>query len=178
MKMRKILLFGLLVFLSSWAKAQSGYKYLDLSGGYLFQPRNGFVGTLALEFTNADHGAYEFFVQGFVDRYRQQRSFMPDTVTKALVAETKSVYHQNYLAGIVIKPLILRSKNTTLRFRIGTGFGSNLTRFIVAPQAGFELAQAFSGGLELMVQQNNSYVLWDDQHWRSGLSVGIKFPFY
>lgn len=158
------------------AKAQSGYTYFNVSGGYLFKPLNGLTGTISLEFASKYHNSFEIFAEGYRSKYKQVNTYVVDTVTKRTVTDINNKIRQNYLLGFVYKPLITRSKNTTVRFKMGSGFGSNGKDFIVAPQAGFEISEALSGGVELMLQQNNSYVFWDVQHWRSGAALGIKIP--
>lgn len=158
MKNLKFIVLPILLLMHGFgAKAQSGYKYLDISGGFLTTPFKGLTSTLSLDFASKYHDGFEVFAEAYRSRFHEP-------------------FKHNYTAGFVYKPLITRSKNTAFRFKIGSGFGSNSDKFIIAPQAGFELSQTLSGAFEIMLQQNNSYVFWDSQHWRSGFALGVKIP--
>lgn len=166
MKYLKFFILPLWLLVNSFgASAQSGYKYFNLAGGYLYKPLNGLTGSISIEFAHKYHSSFDLFAEGYINRYKETET------------NTERVTRQNYLLGFAFKPLITRSKNTSFRLKLGSGFGSNGSDFIIAPQAGFELSQALNGGFEIMVQQNNSYVFWDTQHWRSGVALGFKIPF-
>ncbi|MES2062518.1 MAG: hypothetical protein V4456_11400 [Bacteroidota bacterium] len=178
MRNLKFIILPILILLHAFgAKAQSGYKYVNIAGGYLTTPLNGITATLSLDFAGKYHDGFELFAEGYRGKYTQHLSFIPDTVTKKVVNTTNTTYHHTILVGGIYKPLLTRSKNTALRMKFGGGVGSNGKDFIIAPQAGFELSQAIgNNGFEVMLQQNNSYVFLDAQHWRSGLAIGFKIP--
>jgi len=179
MRSIKYLFFPLwfLVFTYTNANAQSGYKYVTVTGGYLIKPLNGLTGTISLDFANKHHNVWSLFGEAYRAKYVQQ--LLPDTITKMMVNKTyltKNSIRTNYLVGALFKPIIVRSKNTSFRLKVGAGVGTDGKLLLIAPQGGFELSQAFWRGYEFVLQQNNSYVFFDAQRWRSGVALGVKIP--
>ena len=160
--MKKLILFLPFWLLAFIVSAQSGYKYINASVGMMYPKAYNL--SVNYEFVTKYHNTLELGGEYFVKR----ESFNSDNILK-------SPY--NWLIGPIFKPVLLRSKNVTLRFPIGLRGGSNRSGFIAAPQVGFELSQTFRSGVEFMITQKNQYVFFvDDSNWRIGLSVGLKFP--
>ncbi|PTX13160.1 hypothetical protein C8N40_11382 [Pontibacter mucosus] len=150
--MRKTLLLSLLLLVVLPCRAQEGYTHLNLAGGWMYE--DALTANLALEFNQRHHNSYEIFGDAY----------------KSNVDANK-----NWLVG-AYKPMLIRSRNTLLKLRLGTGIGSNTAHFIGALQAGLELVYVLPGNLVLMLQQKNEGVLRVNHNFRAGLLAGIKIP--
>ena len=171
--MRKLITFIILLITCSIVKAQSGYSFIDLSGGYFRIPNNGFNGHLSLDFSNKYHNEYDIYIDGFAAKYIQHYT---DSVNHQAVYRSKNTTNQNFLIGVTYKPVLLRNKNTTFRFKGGMGIGSNTQAFVYGFQIGLQLEHTLSNGFEVYIAQNDGLIFRDEQNWRMGASIGFKIP--
>ncbi|KEQ28809.1 hypothetical protein N180_19785 [Pedobacter antarcticus 4BY] len=153
--MRKLLMIAALLFTGYLAKAQQGYTYIGVRGGWV--ANDAYTGTINLDFSSKYFSSYELFGEVY--------------------DKSKSDY-RSYMAGVVYKPTLTRNKNSLLRFRAGVGIGSGNDKFIAAPQLGLEFAQAIMNNVDLLFVNRNQVVFFDPKNtrWRVALEVGFRFP--
>jgi hypothetical protein len=154
--MKKALLFAFIFMAAINVRAQNGTKFFSLRGGWV--AKNAFTGTLSYDIST---------------RYFNQN-------------EIYAEYYQNYknhdlktiMGGFVLKPVMFRSGNTALRFRLGAGIGSTTRRFVAAPQLGLEYARSIGKGFDLLIINRNQVLFWGDNadKWRIGIEAGIRIP--
>jgi hypothetical protein len=154
--MKKALLFAFIFMAAINVKAQNGTRFFSLRSGWV--AKNAFTGTVSLDISTKYFNQKEIFAE----------------------------YYQNYnnhdlktiMGGFVLKPVMYRSGNTALRFRLGAGIGSTTRKFVAAPQLGLEYSQSIGKGFDLLVVNRNQVVFGGDKadKWRIGLEAGIRIP--
>jgi hypothetical protein len=154
--MKKALLFAFIFMAAINVKAQNGTRFFSLRSGWV--AKNAFTGTVSLDISTKYFNQKEIFAE----------------------------YYQNYnnhdlktiMGGFVLKPVMFRSGNTALRFRLGAGIGSTTRKFVAAPQLGVEYSQSIGKGFDLLVVNRNQVVFGGDKadKWRIGLEAGIRIP--
>jgi hypothetical protein len=160
--MKRLILIIPLMLIGLSVSAQSGYKFINFSAGISYP--NAYNLSINYEFVTKYHNTWELGGE----YYTKKETFKPDN-------PLKSPY--NWMIGPVFKPILIRSKNVSLRFPMGFRGGSNKIGFIAAPQVGFELGNTFGSGVEIIVTQKNQYVFFESQNnWRIGILVGLKIP--
>ncbi|HLT86484.1 MAG TPA: hypothetical protein VKZ57_02775 [Sphingobacterium sp.] len=134
-------------------KAQDGYTHFFARGGLVY--KNAGKASIGFDLARKYHNAYEL----------------------ALTYYRPHTGRENYLLGINYKPVIVRNKNSTFRFRFGGYAGTDMDKFIAAPNMGFEFHQAIAPKLDLIFANNNGFMFWGEKHnaWRIDLEVGLKF---
>ncbi len=135
--------------------AQQGLQNLQIGAGMGVPLLN--MGALGLEFASRYHQRYE--------------------VTGEWMKVREAGY-QTILGGFMIKPVMYRRNASSLRFRWGTGFGTDFTRFLLAPILGWEFSQTIYRRMELTFGNRNQLLLWAPraERWRVVLDGGIKIP--
>ncbi|MCL4638336.1 MAG: hypothetical protein M5Z89_05035 [Olivibacter sp.] len=152
--MRRYALLVCFLAIAAIVKAQDGYTHLFIRGGAVY--KHAAQASIGFDFASQYHRAYELAFT----YYRGKGKY------------------ENYLAGINYKPVIIRNKNTLLRFRFGGFAGTDLKKFIASPNAGIEWSQSLSGNVDLIISNNNGYFFWaqKNQRWRITAEIGLKFP--
>lgn len=150
---RLILVISLLAVVAI-AKGQDGFTHVFGRGG--FANRQASQLSLGFDFAAKYHNAYELAFT----YYRAKSSY------------------ENLLLGANYKPVILRNKNSNLRFRFGGYFGTDLNKFVVSPNAGLEWVQSLASNIDLIVANNNGYYFGAEkkQRWRIAAEIGIRLP--
>lgn len=153
--MKHISILAVLVATVAVASAQDGYTHLLLRGGAVF--RNAGIATAGLDFAGQHHSSYELSAVF----YRNTRKY------------------GNYLLGFNYKHLVVRQKNTALKFRLGGYAGTDLDGFIAAPNAGIEFLHSVSGKTDFTVSNSNGYFFFADRHtrWRITVEAGLRVSF-
>jgi len=148
----------MMIFLFSIAaiggvKAQKGHKHIAMNVGYVYS--DGYQASLGFDFSKKYYNAHSLSL-----KYYKQETY------------------DNLLAGYNYKPVLLRDKNTTVRWVFGVFGGTDLQRFIVSPNAGFEILQSLSPHLDMVFSNDNGYYFFADKssRWRMSANVGIRFP--
>ncbi|MGV8135952.1 MAG: hypothetical protein AB2L20_12115 [Mangrovibacterium sp.] len=143
-----ILVSGLLVR----GHAQEGYKYAILKAGPVYQ--DAWSATAGIDFVTRYHNSFELSLS-----YYRHRSD-----------------YENYLLGLFYKPVICRSKNTSLKLRLGTHLGTDNADVILSAFGGLELSQSLFPGLDLMVSATGGYY---NRHynWRVTGEAGFRISF-
>jgi hypothetical protein len=154
--MKKVLLFAFIFMAAINIKAQNGTRFLSLRGGWV--AKNAFTGTVSLDISTKYFNQKEIFAE-YYQNYNNQ--------------DLKTI-----MGGFVLKPVMYRSGNTALRFRLGAGIGSTTRKFVAAPQLGLEYSQSIGKGFDLLVVNRNQVVFGGDKvdKWRIGLEAGIRIP--
>jgi hypothetical protein len=160
--MKKFILMVTLSLFGFAVSAQSGYKFINFSGGLLYP--GAYNLSVNYEFVGKYHNTWELGGEYYVKK-------------ETLSSEHPFRSPYNWMIGPVFKPVLSRSKNVTFRFPMGFRAGSNRIGFIAAPQMGFELSRTFSSEVEILITQKNQYVFFESQNnWRIGILVGLKIP--
>lgn len=148
----------MLIFLFSVAaiggvKAQKGHKHIALNVGYVYS--DAYQASLTFDFSKKYYNAHSLSLK----YYRQD-------------------VYDNFLAGYNYKPVLLRDKNTTVRWIFGVYGGTDLKDFVVSPNAGFEILQSISPRLDVVFSNDNGYYFFADKssRWRMSANIGIRFP--
>lgn len=154
--MKKVLLFAFIFMAAINVKAQNGTRFLSLRGGWV--AKNAFTGTVSLDISTKYFNQKEIFAE-YYHNYNNH--------------DLKTI-----MGGFVLKPVMYRSGNTALRFRLGAGIGSTTRKFVAAPQLGLEYSQSIGKGFDLLVVNRNQVVFGGDKvdKWRIGLETGIRIP--
>ena len=149
----KCLMSLFLVFCGFLANAQNGTKYFSLKGG--IGVRGMYMGSLSFDYNTKYYNQHEIFAE-----------FM----------ESRDTGYQTFMGGAVIKPVITRGTNSTARWRLGAGIGTDSKKFVAAPQAGWEFSQTFSNRVELILENTNQAVLWapKQERWRFMFVLGVR----
>lgn len=149
--MRLIILISLLTMVQI-VKGQDGITYIFMRGGAVYQ--NAGQVSAGFDFPSKFHDAYEV----------------------SLLYYRSNFNYENYLLGLNYKPVLLRNKNTNLRFRFGAYAGTDLKRFIATPNVGLELIQSLSRNLAIALTNNNGHFFGakDNQRWRAAVEIGIR----
>lgn len=135
--------------------AQNGTKYLSLNWGIGL--REIFIGSISFDFNS---------------RYYNQQEIFGEWV------ESSRTKYQTIMGGFAVKPVLLRSNNSTLRLRMGAGIGSDSRKLVTAPQLGLEFSQTLGNRMDLHIGNRNQAVLWAPkaERWRMMLALGIRVP--
>lgn len=93
----------------------------------------------------------------------------------ALRFESPKVENQEMFLAVNYKPLLTRSRNSSVKFRFGAQAGSDSHDFIGGPQAGWEWQYSLSGNLDLLLVNQYSYCFGSERGWRIGAEIGFRF---
>ena len=140
------------------AVAGNGERYLGFSGGYSFVRAMDFM--ISFEKETRYHGSHELFAEFYNSKEHGSWEYL-----------------REYRGGYAYKFPLYRGKNTTFRMRGGAALGSDEEGFTAGFQLGFEFNYTFLVGSQLFLQQKNEYCILTPRPWRSGLMVGLRFPF-
>jgi len=134
------------------AAAQDGFVHFFARGGAGYEKAAS--ATAGLDFAAKYHSSYEVAAMYFrkTDRY------------------------ENYLVGVNYKPVVVRDKNATLKFRIGGYMGTDLDRFTAAPNIGMEFLHSVSGKVDIMATNNNGIYFFAKKgaRWRVSAEIGLR----
>jgi hypothetical protein len=135
------------------ARAQEGFRYVILKGGPVYQ--NAWTGTAGIDFVTRYHNSFELSF----NYYRHKTGY------------------GNYLLGLFYKPVLSRSKNAALKFRVGSHVGTDNSDFILSALGGLEFLQFLSGGLDLVFSGTGGYYFNGHNSWRIAGEIGLRFSF-
>ena len=82
----------------------------------------------------------------------------------------------SFAVGLAYKPQVVRSRNWTVRGRLGADVGTHNRHFGLGIEAGLEAALSLRNRVQLVLQQKNEVTFWGKPTWKNGLLVGIKIP--
>lgn len=173
--MKKLLIIISLILSTSILVAQDGYTHFLFRTGYVYKDAMSL--SLGLDFAKKYYSAYEVTAT-------YKKSFSDNITYETIFNEADSTYtkrqinhaYENLLLGVQYKPLLIRSKNTTMKFRFGAFLGTDFNNFIASPNIGFELLQSISQRVDLSFTNNNGYFFWAERptRWRVTAEVGIR----
>lgn len=163
------------IFSANFIFAQDGYTHFQLRTGYV--RKDAMTVSIGFDFAKKYYSAYEVTAS-------YMKSFSNKFSYETLYNESDSTYsqrkinhaYQNLLLGIQYKPLLLRSKNTAIKFRLGGYIGTDLSNFIASPNLGFEILQSLTRDIDLTFTNNNGYFFWAEKptRWRNSAEIGIR----
>ena len=135
------------------AKAQKGHKHIGFQVGYVYS--GGYQASLAFDFSKKHYNAHSLALKYY-----------------------RPYAYDNFLMGYNYKPVVVRDKNTTVRWIFGAYGGTDLKNFIISPNAGFEILQSLSPRLDLVFSNDNGYYFFADKlsRWRMSANIGVRFP--
>jgi hypothetical protein len=142
----------LLMAIFSVSQAQEGFKYLVLKGGPVYQ--DAWSATMGIDFVTRYHNSFELSLS----YYRHKTDY------------------ENYLLGMFYKPALSRSKNATLKLRLGTHIGTDNSNFILSALGGLEFLQSLSPGVDLLFSGTGGYYTQRNR-WRIAGEIGLRFSF-
>lgn len=153
--MKKILILLLLFCTGYLAKAQDGYTFLGIRGGWVVE--DSYTATINLDISGKYYSSFEIYGEYYKN--------------------TTSEY-ESYMGGVVFKPALTRNKNSLLRLRLGAGIGAGNDKFLASPQIGLEFSQALFNNIDILLINRNQFVFFDDKsnRWRVGLELGFRIP--
>ncbi len=142
----------LLIGVFSISQAQEGFKYLILKAGPVYQ--DAWNATMGIDFVARYHNSFELSL----NYYRHKTDY------------------ENYLLGLFYKPALSRSKNATLKLRLGSNIGTDNSDFILSALGGLEFLQSLSPGVDLLVSGTGGYYNRRNR-WRTAGEIGLRFSF-
>jgi len=164
---RIILIFVTFLLISFSLKAGDGDTYFSFAGGLLF--KNAFSGELTFEKEISSHGGWEVGIDFY------NRSFGDIGIDSI----GNKVNHYAILAQGAYKAILLRNKNSNIRWRFAAGIGANEKGFTCSVTPGIEYNYTFSNNVQFFILEKNQFSFWtSDKSWiRCGIILGIKIPF-
>ena len=156
--MRKIVLLlavSLFSLQGVYAQGSSNVNHLNLCVGALYE--RGLDATLSYEHETKYHHSWEYFANAYIQY---------DTDPEAGHITKESFWHNyfTYNLGIAYKPCVIAS------------LGSDTEKVIGAGHIGFEHSYDFRRGWSLFWQVKEDIVLRGEDLFRTGVTVGVKFP--
>jgi len=134
------------------AAAQDGFVHFFARGGAGYEKAAS--ATAGLDFAAKHHSSYEVAAMYF----------------------RKTNGYENGLVGVNYKPVVIRDKNTTLKFRIGGYMGTDMDRFTAAPNIGMEFLHSVSGKVDIVATNNNGCYFFAKKgaRWRMSVEIGFR----
>lgn len=165
--MKKIL-FVILGFVSGFAaQAGEGDTYFSFSGGALY--KNAISSEFTFEKEISHHGGWEVGLDYYNNCFGKiERD-----------SNGIKIQHHAILFQGAYKRVLIRYKNSNIRWRIAAGAGVNEKGFTCSVTPGLEYNHTFSNGIQFFILDKNQFSFWSsNKSWfRTGLLVGIKIPF-
>jgi len=166
--MKKILLTLLVVFgLAASGKAADRTTRVCLNTGLLYE--RGWEATLSAERETRYHNVWECFADLYLkwEKCPTCRHICPESFWHS---------YNTWNIGVAYKPMVFRTRNTTGNLRIGASIGSDTDQVIGGLHVGYEHNYKLRSGLVLFWQCKSDMILGGKDLFRTGASIGIKFP--
>ncbi|MCM1511349.1 MAG: hypothetical protein NC116_11630 [Clostridium sp.] len=165
----KKLLFAVIALFAISLSASAGEhdRRVGLGVGLLYS--NGLDATLSYELENANHNAWEFFANGYV-QWKDCEScghVCPDSFWKN---------YRSWGVGAAYKPCVTRSRNNYGNLRFGGSLGSDTHKVLGGVHAGYEHNYRMRGGWQLYWQVKTDFMIKGEDLFRTGVVLGIKLP--
>lgn len=167
--MRKVLLSLMLtVSFIAGIHAQENSNRLSLGFGCLYE--NGLDVTLAYEHETRYHHAWEYFGNVYLkwDECASCGHICPES------------FWNNYNTwgfGVAYKPCVSRGRNHNGNLRLGGSLGSDRHDVLGGIHIGYEHDYTLRGGWQLFWQVKTDLMIEGKDLFRTGVALGIKFPF-
>lgn len=149
------------------ASAQTYSNRIGLGVGALYE--RGFDATLSVEHETKNHNAWEYFINGYV-------KYDKDTNAGHITNDSFWKTYRTWGVGIAYKPCVFRGKNNYGALRIGGSLGSDTHEFVGWVNAGYEHNVVLHHGIKLFVQAKTDLAINGLDLFRTGVSIGVKFP--
>ncbi len=165
--MKKILFLMTLCLAVISAKADDNNGHLGLGVGLLYE--NGLDATLSYEHETRYHNAWEYYAN----------VYLKWAECEDCGHVCKDSFWNNYntwYLGIAYKPAVHIGRNNVGRFRIGAQAGSDRHDFIAGGTIGYEHTYQLKGGFQLYWNVRTDIMAWTEDLFRTGVSVGVRFP--
>jgi len=166
--MKKIVLFLVSVFvLSVSAFASDRTTSVGISSSILYE--RGWDASLLVEHETRHHSSWEYSVTGYL-KWEECPScghICPQSFWDS---------YNTWQVGVSYKPTVFRSRNMYGRLRVGGILGSDLHEVIGGVQVGYEHNYTMRHGTVIFWQVKEEIVVNGKDLFRTGFSLGIKFP--
>lgn len=169
--MKRLFLIVMILF-SIPTFAGDGGRYIFFGTGYQWSmidwERRFLNFNIGFEFEKKHHNAWEIYVD-VTSKYKNCKSCNPTNY--------RTYDYNSFGVGVAYKSVILRGKNTNLRWKAGADIGSNVDkRFQASIDLGLEFSYTFKNNMQVYVLQKNDIVFWNNNLFQNGLLFGLKIP--
>ena len=152
--------------------AGDGGKYLILGTGrqwnMLKWDRQFMNFNVGLEFEGKYHNAWEVYID-ITSKYKNCNS--------CKITNYRAYDYNSFGVGVAYKSVIIRGKNSNLRWKAGVDIGANIEeRFQSSIDIGLEYSYTFKNDMQIYILQKNDIVFWNKNTFQNGLVVGLKIP--
>lgn len=160
---------GLFIFLMLFcvsSEAQTA-NHLMVGVGALYE--RGLDATVAFEHETENSNAWEYFANGYLQYKKDPEA---GHITK------QSFWHNyhTWSVGIAYKPCVVRGRNHHGNVRIGASGGSDSDHFVGGVHVGYEHTYYIQHGWALFWQVKEDVMFRADDHFRTGVALGVKIP--
>ncbi len=165
--MKKIILALFICLTGIQAFAGEHDKGLQVGVGALY--RNGLDLTIGYEKETANHNAWEFFGNGYI-----QWKDCPDCGHVCPDSFWKN--YRSWGLGAAYKPCVVRGRNHHGNFRFGASLGSDTHKVLGGIHVGYEHSYVLRGGWQLYWQVKSDFMIKGRDLFRTGVAIGVKLP--
>lgn len=151
----------------SLAFSQRNSNRISFGVGALYE--RGLDATLSYEREVNNHNLWEVFANAYL-------KWDKCSVCNHVCPESFWNNYQTFEVGAAYKYCIIRRKNHFGNVRIGVGLGTDTEHFVGGLHLGYEHNYALRKGWYLYWQARTELMLKGQDLFRTGLSIGIKFP--
>lgn len=166
--MKKILLV-LFAIMSTSVDAFAGEHEGRMGIGVGLLYRNGLDATISYERENANHNAWEFFANGYL-QWKECEScghICPESFWKN---------YRTWGVGAAYKPCVNRGRNNYGNLRFGGSLGSDTHKVLGGVHAGYEHNYRLKGGWQIYWQIKTDLMIVGEDLFRTGVVLGLKLP--
>ena len=166
---RKQLLALMLMAVATAGYAQNNSNRINFGVGALYE--RGFDATLSVEHETKNHNAWEYFANYYI-KYDKDK----DKEAGHITMDSFWKNYRTWGVGVAYKPCVFRGKNSYGALRLGGSIGSDTHEFVGWVNAGYEHNFVLHHGIKLFVQAKTDLAINGLDLFRTGVSIGVKFP--
>lgn len=167
--MKKFFLLFLLYFcVVTGSQAEDRSTRVSLATGLLYE--RGCDATLCVERETRYHNVWEYFANVYL-KWEDCPScghICPDSFWNS---------YNTWTLGVAYKPMVYRSRNITGLMRLGGSLGSDTNDVIGGIHVGYEHDYKLQLGPILFWQVKSDMIIGGKDLFRTGVEIGIKYPF-
>ena len=166
--MKKFLLTVLVAIgMTTGSKAEDRSTRVSLNTGLLYE--RGWDATVSVERETRYHNVWEYFANAYL-KWEDCPS------CQHVCPESFWHSYNTWNIGFAYKPMVCRSRNTTGHMRFGASIGSDTDHVIGGIHIGYEHDYTLRNGIVLFWQCKSDLMPGGKDLFRTGASLGIKFP--